>query len=174
MKDAFHWQKISVIYSRFKADHFSSQIWCLHYCYFKKFSVLAEINNYMVSKEGSAFHCVLHFLPVSMPVFLICHTPIVALCHDRSRNMKKTGPQLQFKTPVWVWEHAGSFPLFRWWVSDSLQKWSGLEDIISTVIASEMSLLWSTKIGQLRFSNATIKAGQAVSHIFPSSSLPVC
>jgi len=62
--------------------------------------MLAEINNYMVSKEESEFHCVLQFLPVSLPVFLKCHTPIAALCHGRSRNMKKTGPQLQYKTPL--------------------------------------------------------------------------
>lgn len=52
----------------------------------------------MLVTERNEFHYVLSFQPVSLFVFLICHTTIALLNHDNSRNLKQTGPQVQFKT----------------------------------------------------------------------------
>lgn len=60
----------------------------------------AEVNNYMLVTERNEFHYVLSFQPVSLFVFLICHTTIALLNHDNLRNLKQTGPQVQFKTPM--------------------------------------------------------------------------
>lgn len=149
-----------------KLTIFSSRIWCLHYYYYRKFPMSAEINNYIVVSERNEFCCVLSFLPVSPSVFLIraSVTHLFQFCAmtDWEIWRKQSDPQLQFKTPVCVWEHR-----FIAIVQTSglrlPEKWSGLENIIFKIISSGFSQLRATTIEIAKVFCTAMRAGWALS-----------